>query len=79
MNRIILAVALSVFAAQVSAESCVAVAKEKKLAGAAQTSFMKKCESDAKAACQASAKEMKLSGAAATSHINKCVKDAVGG
>ena len=79
MQKVFLAVALSVIAAQASAESCVAMAKDKKLAGAAQSSFMKKCESDAKTACQASAKEMKLSGAAATSHINKCVKDAVGG
>jgi psiF repeat len=69
-------------AAQVSAgqaaASCTAQAKDKHLSGAAQTSFMKKCETDAKAACEASAKEMKLSGAAAKSHITKCVNDAVG-
>ncbi|HTO46463.1 MAG TPA: hypothetical protein VML91_02390 [Burkholderiales bacterium] len=80
MTRIILAIVLSVFAAQVSAaqESCATQAKDKHLSGAAQTSFLKKCETDAKAACEASAKEMKLSGAAAKSHITKCVNDAVG-
>jgi len=79
MKRIILAVALSIFAAQAyAASSCAAQAKEKKLSGAANNSFMKKCQSDAKAACEASAKQKKLSGAAADSHIEKCVKDAVG-
>jgi hypothetical protein len=58
--------------------TCTAGAAEKKLAGAAKTSFMKKCESDAKSACDASATEKKLSGAARTSFTTKCVKDKVG-
>jgi hypothetical protein len=37
---------------------------EKKLAGAAKASFLKKCEKDATVACQAASKEKKLSGAA---------------
>jgi psiF repeat len=79
MTKIVLAIALSMFVAQVSAaESCMAQAKEKHLSGAANTSFMKKCEADAKTACEASVKEMKLSGAAAKSHMTKCVNDAVG-
>ena len=59
--------------------TCTASADEKKLAGAARTSFMKKCEKDANARCEAAAKEKKLSGAAKTSFEKKCVKDAVGG
>ena len=51
---------------------------EKKLAGAALTSFMKKCETDAKKSCDASATEKKLNGAAKTSFTKKCVTDAVG-
>ena len=35
--------------------SCKAEAAEKKLAGAALTSFMKKCQTDAQKACNASA------------------------
>ncbi len=50
----------------------------KKLAGAAKTSFLKKCEKDATAACQAASKEKKLSGAAKTSFEKKCIQDAVG-
>ena len=50
----------------------------KPLAGAAMTSHMKKCETDAKAACEAKATAAKLSGAAKTSNVTKCVKDAVG-
>jgi len=60
--------------------SCEAQAMEKKLAGAAKTSFVKKCEKDAAAAatntCTAQAAEKKLAGAAKDSFVKKCVKDA---
>lgn len=59
--------------------TCKAQAAEKKLAGAALNSFMKKCEDDASKACDASATERKLAGAAKTSFAKKCVSDAVGG
>jgi hypothetical protein len=59
--------------------TCKSQATDKKLAGAALTSFMKKCETDAQAACDASAADKKLSGAAKTSFSKKCVTDAVGG
>jgi len=57
--------------------ACEAAAKEKKLAGAALTSFMKKCETDAAGAgsCEAMAAEKKLAGAAKTSFVTKCEKD----
>ena len=58
--------------------TCKAQSTEKKLAGAALTSFMKKCETDAAKACDISAKEKKLAGAAKTSFEKKCVSDAVG-
>lgn len=58
--------------------TCNATAAEKKLAGAAKTSFLKKCETDAAAKCDAMAAEKKLAGAAKTSFTKKCVADAVG-
>ena len=58
--------------------SCTASATEKKLSGAARTSFMKKCEKDATAVCDAAAVEKKIFGAAKNSFTKKCVKDAVG-
>ena len=58
--------------------SCVAQATEKKLAGAAKTSFMKKCQSDAQSTCDSAAADKKLAGAAKTSFTKKCVADAVG-
>ena len=64
--------------AQTSAPSCNAVAQEKKLAGAAKTSFLKKCEREATEKCEAAAAERKLAGAAKNSNVKKCVKDAVG-
>ena len=74
MKRTVIALLLSVFAAgPVYAQSCTtqAMSKDgKPLAGAAKTSFIKKC-------CENSAvsKEGKpLSGAAKTSYVSKCVK-----
>ena len=58
--------------------SCKTQGAEKKLAGAALTSFVKKCETDAQKACDASAADKKLAGAAKASFTKKCVADAVG-
>jgi hypothetical protein len=64
--------------------ACDKQADEKKLAGAARTSFVKKCEKDAaggggapmaSAACEKSAADKKLAGAAKTSHLKKCMAD----
>jgi hypothetical protein len=59
--------------------TCKAQASEKKLAGAALNSFMKKCETDAQKTCDTSAADRKLAGAAKASFTKKCVTDAVGG
>jgi len=61
--------------------TCDAKAADKKLAGAAKTSFLKKCEKDAKAGnaqkdCDAKAADKKLAGAAKNSFVKKCVADA---
>lgn len=60
--------------------SCDAQAAEKKLAGAAKASFIKKCDKDAAEAatkeCDTQAADKKLAGAAKTSFVKKCVKDA---
>ena len=73
-----LAFVLSSVAAQAQGSGCKAQAADKKLAGAAMTSFMKKCESDAKKNCDADAKAKNLAGAAKNSHVKKCVDDAMG-
>jgi hypothetical protein len=49
----------------------------KPLAGAAKTSYMKKCEKDAgPSACDAQAADKKLAGAAKASFVKKCNADA---
>ena len=58
--------------------TCKSKAADKKLAGAALTSFMTKCAKDAASACDASAGSKKLAGAAKTSFTKKCVSDATG-
>ena len=78
MKGLILTAALLVACGSAFAESCKVEAGNKKLAGAAMTSFMKKCQTDATTACDKSAAEKKLSGAAKTSFTKKCVSDAVG-
>jgi hypothetical protein len=80
-----LVTACTLFAGQAFAANaeCDAKAAEKKLAGAAKTSFVKKCEKDSAApaaaaaspACEKSAADKKLAGAAKTSHIKKCMAD----
>lgn len=79
MKKIALAIMLSAFAFSPAYASCKSEATSKKLAGAALTSFMKKCETDAAATCDKSAMDRKLAGAAKTSFTGKCVTDAVGG
>lgn len=63
---------------------CEGMAAEKKLAGAAKNSFMKKCSADAAAAapaapaaeaCAKQAEEKKLGGAAKSSFLKKCEAD----
>jgi hypothetical protein len=77
MKSLLVIAALTLVASPAFA-TCKGDAAEKKLAGAALNSFMKKCESDAKAACAKTSVEMKLAGAAKTSHEKKCLTDAVG-
>ncbi len=74
--------ALAISAAQ-AATTCEKQADDKKLAGAARTSFVTKCTKDAAAAstpaqakCDQMADDKKLAGAARTSFTNNCVKDA---
>ena len=77
----ILALSLSVllsFSAAAQDATCNAAAAEKKLAGAAKNSFLKKCERVATEKCELTAKEKKLAGAAKNSNVKKCVREAVG-
>ena len=57
-------------------DSCSAQAGAKKLHGAAETSFIKKCSSGSKAKCETDAKAKNLHGAAETSFVTKCMKGA---
>ena len=89
MKKTLMGAAVAVFAllaapAYAANAACEKQAEEKKLAGAAKTSFMKKCEKDAggapaaaaaSPACEKSAADKKLAGAAKTSHIKKCMAD----
>jgi hypothetical protein len=80
MKSVLLAAAILLLASPAFADgpTCKSTAAEKKLAGAAMTSFMKKCEADATKTCATASSEKKLAGAAKTSFTKKCVTDAVG-
>jgi hypothetical protein len=61
--------------------TCATDAADKKLAGAAKTSFMARCERDARQTCELNAVSSTgkpLSGAAKNSSITRCVADKVG-
>jgi hypothetical protein len=81
MKRIFLAAVVTMFAIgfAVAQETCEskAVSKDgKALAGAAKTSFMKKCKADACATKAVSSEGKPLAGAAKNSFIKKCEKAA---
>ena len=85
MKRLLIAITLAIAALSINARAadtgCEAKAAEKHLSGAAKTSFMTKCEKEAKAAsaktqCDAQADEKKLHGAARSSFTKKCIADA---
>jgi hypothetical protein len=80
MKKIVIATILGMFISNMAfaADSgCDAKAADKKLSGAAKTSFIKKCEKDsATPSCDSMAADKKLSGAAKNSFIKKCEKDA---
>jgi hypothetical protein len=77
MRHLVIAAIICTFAGVGAAQaaSCKATATEKKLAGAALTSFMKKCKEDAAKACDTQAMDKKLAGAAKASFTKKCVTD----
>jgi len=83
MKHLMTVLALSLAAlgnvAYAADSTCQAQAADKKLAGAAKNSFVKKCEKDAggpaKAACETQAGDKKLAGAAKNSFVKKCVAD----
>jgi hypothetical protein len=55
-------------------DACMTQATDKKLNGAAKTSFLTKCE---RTGCESQAKDKKLHGAAMTSFVKKCTKDSM--
>ncbi|WP_374496997.1 hypothetical protein [Vogesella indigofera] len=81
MRQLILLLTLALFSGPLLAANpaCEKMATEKKLAGAAKNSFMKKCEREqpgnAQAMCDGKAAEKKLAGAAKNSFVKKCLRD----
>ena len=80
MKKILIAAVLALFTSNMAFAadaSCDATAADKKLAGAAKNSFLKKCNKDAAiAACSTAAADKKIYGAAKNSFIKKCEADA---
>jgi len=73
MRTLAIAAFICLFAGSAFAQeaTCAVQVTEKKLSGAARTSFAKSC-------CDKQAAEKKLAGAAKTSFTDKCLKDAGG-
>ncbi len=77
-TRVCVGALVASLSAALADDTCKSRATDKKLAGAALTSFMTKCQKDAASTCDAGAASKKLAGAAKTSFTKKCVSDAVG-
>jgi hypothetical protein len=80
--RYVIAAALAALlatAAYAQRPTCKLQAIERKLAGAALTGFMKKCEQDMQEVCEKSAEDRKLEGFARGSFTRRCVAQFVGG
>lgn len=84
MQKMIIAAVIALFSINLAFAdaACDAKAAEKKLAGAAKSSFLKKCAADTVAvpaaavnSCDAQAAEKKLAGAAKSSFMKKCEAD----
>src|SRR5262249_61182750 len=73
MKALVLTTALLMTCGSAYADSCKVEAGNKKLAGAAMTSFMKRCETDAKTACAKSAAEKKQPGSRKKRLTTECV------
>lgn len=79
LKKLIVILGLVVSAGAMAEDTaCNVAAAEKKLAGAAKQSFLKKCELDARAICESASKDQKLADASKTSFEKKCLKDAMG-
>lgn len=78
MKKLYLVALIGLISTNVYAGSCKSDAASKHLAGAALTSFMKKCQADASTTCEANSAAKKLAGAAKASFVKKCMSDAVG-
>ncbi len=80
MRVLIASIIMLLYAATALAadSSCKETAASKKLAGAAMTSFMTKCQKDAQTSCSAAAADKKHRGAAKTSFTKKCLADSTG-
>ncbi|MBX9861367.1 MAG: hypothetical protein K2Y42_01325 [Hyphomicrobium sp.] len=75
MTRLAIPLAIMIaFAGPAFADTCKSQATAKSLHGAAETSFIKKCSSDAKSKCETDAKAKSLHGAAEMSFVTKCMK-----
>jgi hypothetical protein len=85
MKVVVIALVASIAAlSTASADTCMSKSVDKNgkaLSGAAKTSFMAKCQKDAKADCETKAVDKNgkaLSGAAKTASVKKCVGVEVG-
>jgi hypothetical protein len=79
INKLFFAMLLLTFGGHVSAaSSCLVMADQRGLTGAARGVFLEQCETQARAACESNAKKQKLSGPEKDSFLKKCKDESVG-
>ena len=76
MKKIVLALAICLVSAGPAFATCKSDAADKKLAGAAKTSFLKKCKRESCLVKAVGSNGRPLAGAAKKSFMQKCAKEA---
>jgi len=79
MKRLMIAAAvlMMVFDAQ-AVTSCLQMADQRGLTGAARAQFLEPCEAQARSACEAAAKKQKLTGTERENFLTRCKNESIG-
>jgi hypothetical protein len=79
MKRWLIVVAVSMLGLEAQAvTSCLQMADQRGLTGAARAQFLEACEAQARSACEAAAKKQKLAGTERENFLVRCKNESIG-
>jgi hypothetical protein len=79
MKRLLIVVAVSMLGIEAQAvTSCLQMADQRGLTGAARGQFLEACEAQARSACEAAARKQKLTGTERENFLTRCKNESIG-